>query len=230
MSKAILQAITLSVSAMATVTWAQPALFLNDFNGNTVNIFDNLPGDLDPTQGIVNYSGDLGDWKYNFEVGLTKPVYGSANRPRMHLTSLNMTSRAGGDLQITFFDDGFTGPQPTAKYRTEFGGVTAGKVSAQTYYTSLADQILLADSGILGKGAFAFEETSPFITTDAPYALTLTTLISHKRKGVTSFDLDLRGMRDRNPPSAPYAGLGLMFTGLLLSMLRFKSKKAFRFM
>jgi hypothetical protein len=95
----LLAASMLSAQASALLT-------VSDGVDPVVSITDNGPGDSSPLSGVIEWSGSLGGWTYDLNVGETMPFLGNALNPQMYLDFTAISSGAG-NLTITLSDTGF---------------------------------------------------------------------------------------------------------------------------
>jgi hypothetical protein len=193
------------VGAGAISASATPTLILNDGVNPAVVVTDNGVGDLNPLPGAVTWSGSLGNWLLNVTTGVTKPAVGSASSPEMDLASVNASSLGGGNLQITFAENGFI---PSGVASAAIGGtlthggsltfgteVNAGLLTLQTFSNGGSSDVPFAGSQSAAFGA-------------APgYSLEQIVTIHHRGAGITSFDAHL---------SVPDGGLSAGLLGFAL--------------
>lgn len=155
----------------------------------TITVSDGGPGDTNPEAGVITFNAPIEDFTINVTTGITKPVIGSPFDPQIHLSSVDVTTVAGGTLTIKFTDTDFLG-EYSSSY-TAIGGLTSGTLSLESYLddanTPFGTGILLADMGPF-TGPFASTASSSFALSGIPYSLTLVATINHTGSGVTSFD------------------------------------------
>lgn len=198
-------AVAAGVAGLVGTASAVPTLYLSD-GVTSVTVADGGPLDSNPAAGVVTYNGAVGiNWTLNVTTGLSKPDLGSARQPWMDMNSVNATSRGAGNLTLKFSDD-FFGPT-SGKLVSKLGGTTVGSVNVKTYAdaanTIFGQGTLLTSQGAFGPGAFANKQSLAF-NGSIPYSLTEVATITHTKRGVTSFNEELR---------VPDAGLTIALLG-----------------
>jgi hypothetical protein len=169
------------------------ALFLDDGNIK-VTIEDNGAGDINPMLGVITFNQSLGNWIVNVTTGITKPVLGTNEIPRLDLNSVNVTSSGSGpaDLLIGFSETGFTYSGPG--FTSLIGGVAGGTVDYKTYLD--ANNILFGmgsglSAGLFGPGAFAWSDSAT-VGHGSQYSLTELVQVSHTGPfQATSFNAEI---------------------------------------
>lgn len=187
--KSIISVLALMILTLGIQTPSYATAFLRLDNGtSSVTIEDNLAGDLNPSLGVINFSGALGGWTLNVTTGETKPVSGNAVAPYMYLNSINFTLPSGlpggGVMTISFTDQGF-GPLPDGLYfRGSYSGTTTGSVIYKAYLdlsnTLFGDDISLFSTSTQGPGPFSGTIASASLNdAEFPYSLTQELIINH---------------------------------------------------
>jgi hypothetical protein len=187
--KFIISALALLILTLGIQTPSYPTTFLRLDNGTSfVTVEDNLPGDLNPSLGVINFSGAIGGWIINITTGITKPISGTVVAPYMDLNSINLTLPTGlpggGTMTISFTDQNF-GPLPNGWYlKGEYGGATTGSVIYKAYLdlsnTPFGEGISLFATSPAGPGPFSGTIASPGVNdAEFPYSLTQELIINH---------------------------------------------------
>jgi hypothetical protein len=176
----------------------------------TVTRTDGLDGSLD---GKIQFFGAVGNFNFNKVTALTDPIFGAPASPDLNLISLDVSSGLGGQLTVTFTDDGFTG-SPLNLLAT-IGGTTGLGDSVQLL--TYVNGTLLTDSGVLGGPSFDNAEFASLVS-GSPYSLTVKALINHGGgldTHSTSFGARLQTTVPDGGSTAVILGVGLLGLGAL---------------
>jgi len=136
-------AVLAGVASLAT-TPAQAAMKLSlsassDGGASGVTITDNGIGDLNPTLGVITFSGAIGQFAINVTTGVSKPFQGSASQPDVDVNSLDSKSAGSGadTLTIKLTDTGFQFPSAAAAAANvlvqNVGGTLSGSLLSAKY-------------------------------------------------------------------------------------------------
>jgi len=206
MFKRMMFATALALAAGPTLAAAM--LTLND-GTNSITVTDQGAGDTNPIEGVVTAVWTAPDtlWTSTVSIGTTYPADGSAIKPYMDLNAV-VTSQRSGTVTITFMQDGFLAA--TGKINSDVGGTLNQNASAT--FMAMADGQMVSSIGpFTSAGAFEGTDTSMFVATGTPYAMSLQAVITHGGGGTTSFDYQVEVAE---PGTLALLGLGLLGFGL----------------
>ncbi len=196
-------AVIVGMVAVATSTYAIPTLFLSDGVGDTVEIAENSPLNLDSSvPGAVAWTGSVGVWNLNVSTGVSS---GTGTSPNFDLNSIDAIIPATSPgvspaitpsytLYVWFGDVGLGAT--SGNFLATIGGTTVGSVTYNTYEDDSGDDALF--SQYLGLTSQSFD-TTPFSGSQLsgseflplPYSLSQEVIITQTGSGATSFDATL---------------------------------------
>ncbi len=211
---ALIGAVFASASA-----YAGAVLVMIDDLGGTVAVVDNGAGDSDATVGVINYNGAIGAWLVTAEIGVSKPIVGSASEAQVDLLSVNASSGAAGDLYVLFSDTDFISTGGNMWFDLAIGGTTDGTVETAGCFNAsnsnwmdegLCENLFLL-SPVLNTNPFSWAGGTSVATSGDLFSLGIGALISHDKGGITSFDANLRVPE---PGMLGFLGFGLLGMGL----------------
>ena len=186
-------------------------------SGTTANT-----ADLYVQEGLVGFSGPIGDFQMNVTTGFSSPLLGTEGR--MDLFNVSF-SGGSGTLTIELWDTGFETESNTTRFHTLLGGTTDGLVEIATYADNDADAFstehLLASGTYDGSStrdgiAFSSDQFADLSVDQlaGDYAMGIRATITHSVGDVTSFDIDFQsGAAVPEPATALMAVLLLLLSG-----------------
>lgn len=191
------------------------ALALLDSLGNSSGvIIDGSVGDADPANGVVSFSGTIGDWVVNTTSG-TGGVPGV-----MDLSSLNASASTTSTLFVLFtqLDDTAVSPFEGTFFGVMENGVAAHGAFGDTSNTGFAQTSAIGAVGPFTAGNVFQTFSGNFIgpgPASGPFSLTQLFVITGSGEGVTIFS----GQASLHPVPEPLS-LILVTSGLAAARLR----------
>lgn len=226
-SRHAIAAVILGGAALAQIAPAEalPVLRITSSAGPSVTITDGGAGDLNSLVGVVQFSGQVGNWVLNVTTGTTKPFSGTDLLPKMDLNSLNASTglTSAETLTLEFSENDFI-TSAAAPSKMDIGGVTEGLVDyavyASTSNLTLQKDILIGQLGTFNGGAFS-GSYGPSFNVVAPFSLTQVVQITH---GTGNKQTSLNAAYEvPEPGTAAVLGIGLIGLGFAR---RRRSRKA----
>lgn len=213
-----------AVVAFPPAAHAVATLWLDDPGtvGIDVTVFDNLAGDSNLIPGVITYispPGGFGVWTVNVTTGISN----SPNFPgpaTTDLNSVNVSSAAGGTLNLIFTDINFALPSLNNTAMMAIGGTTVDTVTYLAYFDTTnasaypipGSAALIGTLGPYGGPSFDGALSTLINTGGGLFSLTELVTITHAGAGTTSFNATLNVPV---PPSALLLGSGLLGLGFL---------------
>lgn len=179
--------------------------------------------DLYAEQGLIGFSGAVGDFQMNVTTGFSAPLLGTEGR--MNLLNVSF-SGGSGSLTVELWDTGFETQGDDTRFQTLFGGTTDGLVEIATYANGDADafgtEYLLASgtfdgSTTLNGIAYSSDQTTDLSVAElsGDYAMGIRATITHSLGDVTGFNVDLQsGSAVPEPAAALMAILVVLGCGM----------------
>ena len=211
------RALLICVFALFASFVASPAhadLILRITDGaTTVNVTDQGAGDINPTVGVVAFSGAVGIWNVNMPTGVGFPTFDQAH---LDLNSLDINSTGTGTLDILLTQTNLTAPIST--WTMNFGETLNGSAGSTTTYMAWRDSTNtafgLGAANLIGTvGPFGIGPSSGSVmgTVAGTTPYSLTERIRIVATGATNFS----GDAELIPSAVPEPGtLTLLGTGL----------------
>lgn len=210
----LLGAATVCSLALGSAANAAFVLTLEDITapGSATVIYDGAGNDFSGVDGVIVYSGIVGNFNVNVTTGVSAPVIGPG---RLDLNSINVSSGSGGTLVVRLSDTDFSGPAYPS-YQAAYGGTTDGSVDFSFLYdaanTEFGGASFATGSFTASPGSNAFaDDILGSILPTAPYSLSIVATITHGAGNLaTSFNA---GAAPIPLPAAAYL-LGSALLGL----------------
>lgn len=185
----------LAASSLTALEASAAPLTLRLSDGTTsIEVADNMTGDLNPLIGAVTFLGALGDFTVNVTTGVSYPVSGSQDSAHMQLNSIDIAGdAAAGTLTISLSHTDFltTGP---IRFLAESSGIVSPASATISYDTFLGSDnalfslgTLLTELDFMG-GMFSGGDSAD-VNTLAPYSLTQVVSVAFPG-GFTSINLN----------------------------------------
>ena len=204
-----------------------PALMVMTSSGITANT-----ADLYAQEGVIGFSGAVGDFQMNVTTGFSSPLLG----PEARMDLFNVSFSGGsGTLTIELWDTGFETEGDDTRFHTLLGGTTDGIVEIATYADGDADafgtEYLLASgiydgSSTMDGIAFSSDQSTDISVEElvGSYAMGIRATITHSFGDVTSFDIDLQSASAVPEPTSALLALVLLLCGGFVRLPRRRTR------
>ena len=185
--------------------------------------------DLYAQQGLIGFSGAVGDYQMTVTTGMSAPLLGDTGR--MDLFNVSF-SGGSGTLTIELWDTDFDSEDLPTRFHTLLGGTTDGLVEIATYADGDSDAFgtdyslysgTFDGSSTLDGIAFSADHSADLSAEQltGEFAMGIRATITHTAGNVTSFDIDFQsGAAVPEPATAVIALLLLLVSGLCRSPRR----------
>ena len=181
--------------------------------GAIVTITDNAAPDGSAVTGVISFTGTVGTFNVNVQVGTSKPASGSAARPSMSIISLTGDSSATGNtLVLALTDTDYTPAITPFKKAVNSASTATGSVTYAAFFdTGNAEFAITTPIGAGLSGSRIFSQlNSGAGPGSAPYSLTLLTTITPNGTSLSQFDASLSVPE---PTSLLLLGFGFLALG-----------------
>ena len=188
--------------------------------------------DLYAQEGVIGFSGAVGDFQMNVTTGFSSPLLG----PEARMDLFNVSFSGGsGTLTIELWDTGFETEGDDTRFHTLLGGTTDGIVEIATYADGDADafgtEYLLASgiydgSSTMDGIAFSSDQSTDISVEElvGSYAMGIRATITHSFGDVTSFDIDLQSASAVPEPTSALLALVLLLCGGFVRLPRRRTR------
>jgi len=180
--------------------------------------------DLSSIDGIVRYSGSVGNFSVQITTALSKPFVGNPALARIDVTNVSVTASAAGQLAIGVTDTGFllTGQElgSSIQLTNILGGTTDGSVNSIGYLGGNNQEFEIGSlsTGAIGSSApGSFSGTSSKVGDSPAEAFALSEFISVTHTGagqITTFTKRLEAAVVSVPEPSATVALSLALLGI----------------
>lgn len=214
----LLSGLTAAVATLATVPTpasAEACIRASSVSGGfDTLICDNDAGDADPLVGVILASVTGTGFTVNIDIGLSKPVVGTAAAPEIDLAFVVVTTTAG-DLSIKFGDTDFLAFGSPVTGFLQIGGTTTagatGTLDLRFFGANTLAGLGTSVDAINFAGSPFAVSTNASYDANSPYGLALFLDFLFTGAGSTTGDANFRVPE---PATLALIGLGLMGLGV----------------
>ncbi|WP_419585345.1 hypothetical protein [Thiolapillus sp.] len=186
--------------------------------GSALTISDNGAGDGSALTDAIVFSGAVGNFMLNVNVGAF-----DTDPNRLHLTTFGWTGLSGGTLEVAITKTGLTNAAALYQYIGALGGALNGSVGYKAWVdttdSAFGTETLLGDVSDNVAGGFSLDAINgqAWIASGVPYSLTLFATMTLGAGQMGSLDASLT--------EVPVPAAVWLFGSGLLGLLGFSSRK-----
>jgi len=160
----------------------------------SLTIADNAPGDIDPQDGSIVFSGTIGDFVVDVNIGITKPIFGTETQPSVSFSVNVFRGPIPGtsDIIVEFSDTDFVNSVPlvmsgdVSSNVSPSGQIEVFRDNGNTLFTKTN---LEFDTGIIS-GIFLGPESFT-MNTSGDYSLTFVASMTVDSSSPAFIDVDV---------------------------------------
>lgn len=185
-------------------------------------------GDYSPTAGLLTYTGAFGNFDLTVNAAYTKPAYGTAGNPMMHITSSYQSSGAGS-LLLQFTDTNY-GPVSSTMggMVTTLAANTDAAMGVQNYLDDSNNPYGTSGPAVTNLASFMIPAAtnnhyshSTAVAPDGNFSLTSTIYVDATGQGQAgSIDMKLAPV----PEPSTFVLMGMGFVGAAILRKRFRTR------
>jgi hypothetical protein len=158
------------------------------------------------TPGFANFSGKIGDFSAKIEEGIGFPAIGASSDPILDLTSVDLTSKAGGTLTVFLTETGLSAAT-AEEFLSAITGIYVNSSAVMSTYLDEKDKpfgkATLLSSGLLDNQS----DLVSLPDLSGPFSLTEVVTITAGPNSLTSIDAAITDVPE--PASLPLLGTAL---------------------